>query len=103
MTTMTKRDCRNRNLIYDEGFFSPFVARGDDGLIYVGDCDNIDSFSTVAQALMHCNCSILSGDELDRAERAYKKRYRNNAAAEYQWHCDAELQRDALLNLLPRL
>ena len=88
MKTMTKRDCRNRNLICDEGFFLPFVACGDDGLIYVGDCGNIDSFSTVEEAIWHCNRAELQlSDAFNRAERAYKKR------------CDAELQLDALRKL----
>lgn len=95
MTTMNKSD----NLIDGEGFCSPFVAKGDDGRIYVGDCDNIDSFATVGEAIAHCAGAVLSGDALERAKRAHENDYRDNDAAEYHWHCDAEMQLDALRSL----
>lgn len=96
MTTMTKSECWEQNLIKDDGFCSPFVAKGDDDRIYVGDCDNIDSFTTADEAIAHCNGAILSGTALDTAKHAHENNYQNNDAAEYQWHCDAEMQIDAL-------
>ena len=96
MTAMTKSECLERNQIEGDGFCSPFVARGDDGLIYVGDCDNVDTFETVAEAVAHCEKAVLSGDALERAKRAHDNDYRDNDAAEYHWHCDAEMQLDVL-------
>ena len=99
MTTMTKSECLDRNLIECEGFCSPFVAKGDDGRIYVGDSDNLDSFATVAEAAAHCECAVLNGDSLTRAQRAHENDYRDNDAAEFYWHCDAKMQLDALRNI----
>ena len=58
--------CYGRNLIDAEGFCSPFVFCGDDGRIYVGDSDNLDSFATVDEAIARCNSYILSGERLER-------------------------------------
>lgn len=91
--------CYGRNLIDAEGFCSPFVFCGDDGRIYVGDSDNLDSFATVDEAIARCNSYILSGERLERAKRAHENDSRDNAAAEYHWHCDAQMQLDALRRL----
>ena len=99
MTTMTTSECLERNLIEGEGFYSPFVALGDDGRIYVGDRVNLDSFATVAEAIAHCECAVLTGDSLTRAQRAHENDYCDNDAAEFCWHCDAKMQLDALRNI----
>ena len=99
MTTMTTSDCLESNLIKGEGFCSPFVALGDDGRIYVGDRTTLDSFATVAEAVAHCECAVLTGDSLTRAQLAHENDYRDNDAAAFYWHCDAKMQLDALRNI----
>ena len=92
---MDKFNCYYHNMITECGFYSPFVALIDD-TYYVGDCDNLDGFSTVEAAIAHCNEQILAGDALAEAKRHHDDDCRDNYAAEYCWHCDALLQIDAL-------
>ena len=92
---MDKFNCYYHNMITECGFYSPFVALID-GTYYVGDCDNLDGFSTVEAAVAHCNKYVLTGDALSEAKRHHDDDCRDNYAAEYCWHCDALLQIDAL-------
>lgn len=93
---MTKSDCYENNLITDDGSYDPFVAKGEDGRIYVGDCDNLESFANVADAIAYANGAIIEGEALDKARAAEAGDYRNNDEAAYHWHCDAKLQIAAL-------
>ena len=92
---MKKSTCYDHNLVTDDGFCGPFVAFID-GTYYVGDCDNLDGFSTVQDAIARCNECVLTGDDLTKVKRHHDDDCRDNYAAEYCWHCDALLQIDAL-------
>ena len=92
---MKKSTCYDHNLITDDGFYDPFVAVID-GTYYVGDCDNLDGFSTVQDAIARCNEYVLTGDALAKAKFHHDDDCCDNCSAEYCWHCDALLQINAL-------
>lgn len=90
---MKESTCYYHNRITECGFYSPFVAVIN-GTYYVGDCDNLDGFSTVEAAIAHCNGRILTGDALANAKRHHDD-CPDNYADEYCWRCDALLKIDA--------
>ena len=92
---MDRSTCYDHNLVTDDGFYGPFVALIE-GTYYVGDCDNLDGFSTVQDAIERCNEYVLTGDDLAKVKRHHNDDCRDNYAAGYKWHCDALLQIDAL-------
>ena len=92
---MNKSTYYYHNRITECGFCSPFVAVID-GTYYVGDCDNLDRFSTVEAAIAHCEGKVLTGDALAKAKFHHDDDCCDNCSAEYMWHCDALLQIDAL-------
>ena len=80
------------------GFYDPFVFVDSSG-IHVGDCDNHNVFSTVADAIKHAKAARLSGGDLSHARYSHKNDPGNNDAAEYCWHVNAGLQIDAIRDL----
>ena len=99
MKKLTKSECWDRNLIQSDGYCSPFACSDDDGRAYVGDVDNINAFSSVTAAIEFCSRVILEGERLSRSRKAYEADHQDNIAAEYMWHCDAQLQIAALRKL----
>ena len=88
----------SRNVIRAAGNCAPFVYLADDG-IHVGDSDNHEIFSALADALAYAYAAILYGDALETARRHADDDARDNEAAEHSWHQDAVLQIAALREL----
>lgn len=77
------------NLITKTGYYKPFVAVSNTGLLAVGDCDGVRVFTTINEAIAHMESFIkLAGSHV------------NKVPNEYQWHYDSELQLEQLTKLL---